>query len=65
VEVTGDFCKQLQNVWRLGYMNAGIGNTKIMKIIGTNGKSTINNNRKKLTDFCVFNNIRIMTFLKA
>jgi hypothetical protein len=31
-----------------------------MKIIGSNTESTINNNGRKLRDFCVFNNIRII-----
>jgi hypothetical protein len=44
----------------LGDINARTGNTKIMKIIGTNRGSTINNNGRKLADICVFDNIRIM-----
>jgi hypothetical protein len=31
-----------------------------MKIVGTNGEPTVNNNGKELIDFCTFNNMRIM-----
>jgi hypothetical protein len=34
--------------------------TQTMKITGTIGESTINNNHRKLADFCVFDNMRIM-----
>ena len=33
--------------------------------MGTNRKAALNNNSKKLTDFCTFNNLKIMnTFFK-
>jgi hypothetical protein len=44
----------------MGDLNARIGNTKIMKIAGTNGEPAVNNNGKKLIDFCTFNNMRIV-----
>jgi hypothetical protein len=44
----------------LGEMNVRTGNTKIMKIIGTKGQSTINSNGRKLTDFSLFYNTIIM-----
>jgi hypothetical protein len=36
-------------------MNALTEKIKIMRIIGRSGASTINNNGRKLTDFCVIN----------
>jgi hypothetical protein len=44
----------------MGDLNSRIGNTKITKIVGTNGEPTVNNNGKKLIDFCTLNNMRIM-----
>jgi hypothetical protein len=45
----------------LGDMNVQIGNTKIMKTERV-GLSAVDN-RRKPTDFCVFNNIRIIVSL--
>jgi exonuclease III len=69
-ELGDEFYEQLQNILEktnkndyilmMGDLNARIGNTKIMKIVGTNDKPTVNNNGKKLRDFCTFNNMRIM-----
>jgi len=48
-----------------GDMNARAGNNKVTNIVGTNGKAALNNNSKKMTDFCTFNNLKIMnTFFK-
>jgi hypothetical protein len=44
----------------LGVLNARIGNTKTVKTVGKSGEPAININGKKLTNFCIFNNIRIM-----
>jgi hypothetical protein len=69
-ELNDDFGEQLQTIYdvvnknycilMLGDVNTQNGNTKMIKIIGTNAESTFNNNETKLTDFCTFNNISIM-----
>jgi len=49
----------------IGDMNVRVGNNTVFNIVGTNGEATLNNNGRKLTDFCTFNNLKIMnTFLK-
>jgi hypothetical protein len=74
-ELNDELYEQLQNILEktnkqdylllMGDLNARIGITKIMKIVGRNGEPTVNNNGKKLRDFCTFNNMRIMnSFLK-
>jgi len=46
-------------------MNASVGNNRVINIVGTNGEATLNNNGRKLIDFCTFNNLKIMnTFFK-
>jgi exonuclease III len=60
-----DFYEPLQSIYdkvnknddtlMLGDMNVWIENNEIKEIMETNGESTVNNNRRKLTDFCVFN----------
>jgi hypothetical protein len=69
-ELNDVFYDQLQNIFdkinkndyilMMGDLNARTGNTKVMKIIGTNGEPTVNSNGRKLTDFCIYNNMRIM-----
>jgi exonuclease III len=69
-ELSDEFYEQLQNILEktnkndyilmMGDLNARIGNITIMKIVGTDGEPTVNNNGKKLMDFCTFNNMRIM-----
>ena len=44
----------------MGDFNARIGKQRVDKVIGTNGESTVNVNGKMLTDFCLFNEYRIM-----
>jgi hypothetical protein len=44
----------------LGDLNVRVGKNKTMKTIGRNGKPTINNNGRKLTDFCAYQDTRIM-----
>jgi hypothetical protein len=41
-------------------MNARVGNNRISTIVGTNGEDTLNNNSRKLVDFCTFNNLKII-----
>jgi len=49
----------------IGDMNARVGNNRMIDIVGTNGEATLNNNGRKLIDFCTFNNLKIMiTFFK-
>ena len=49
----------------IGDMNARVGNNRVANIVGTNAEATLNNNDKKLIDFCTFNNLKIMnTFFK-
>jgi hypothetical protein len=43
----------------LGVLNVRTGNTITVKTVGTSGEPAININGRKLTNFCVFNNIRI------
>jgi hypothetical protein len=46
-------------------MNARDGNNRVVNIVGTNGEATLNNNLRKLIDFCTFNNLKIMnTFFR-
>ena len=48
----------------IGDMNARVGNNRVANIVVANGEATLNNNGKKLTDFCTFNNLKITsTFL--
>jgi hypothetical protein len=42
----------------IGDMNARAGNNKVTNKVGTNRKAAFNNNGKKLTDFCTFNNLK-------
>lgn len=44
----------------MGDLNAKTGNQKLGKITGTNGEPTINSSGNKLTDFCCFDEFRIM-----
>ena len=44
----------------IGDMNARVGNNRVTKIVGTNGEATLNNNGRKLIDFCTFNNLKTM-----
>jgi hypothetical protein len=46
-----------------GDMNARVGNNRVINIVGTNREATLNNNGRKLIDFCTFNNLRIVTFV--
>jgi len=49
----------------IGDMNARVGNNRVPNIVGTNGEATLNSNVRKLLDFCIFNNLKIMnTFFK-
>ena len=46
-------------------MNAIVGNNRVINIVGTNREATLNNNGRKLIDFCTFNNLKTMnTFFK-
>jgi hypothetical protein len=46
-------------------MNARVGNNRAANIVGTNGEVILNNNGKKLIDFCTINNLKLMnTFFK-
>jgi hypothetical protein len=48
-----------------GDMNTTGGNNTVANIVGTNGEATLNNNGRKLIDFCTFNNLKIMnTFIR-
>ena len=40
-----------------GDMNTRVGNNKVTNIVGTNGETALNNNDKKLIDFCTFSNL--------
>ena len=47
-------------------MNARVGNNRVLNIVGTEGEATLNNNGRKLIDFWIFSNLKIMkTFLSA
>lgn len=49
----------------IGDVNARVGNNRVANVVGTNGETTLNNNGRKLIDFCTFNNLKIMnTFFK-
>jgi hypothetical protein len=49
----------------IGDMNARVGNNGVADIVGTNGEAILNNNRRKLIDFCTFNHLKIMnTFFR-
>ena len=49
----------------VGDMNARVRNNRVANIVGTNGEATLNSNSRKLIDFCIFNNLKIMnTFFK-
>ena len=49
----------------IGNVKAKVGNNEVTNIVGTNGEVALNNNGKKLIDFCIFNNLKIMnTFFK-
>jgi len=49
----------------IGDMNARVGNNRVINTVGTNGEATLNNNGRKLIDFCTSNNLNIMnTFFK-
>ena len=43
-----------------GDVNARVGNNRVINIVGTNGEATLNNNGRKLIDFCTFNNLKTM-----
>jgi hypothetical protein len=43
----------------MGDLNARIGDQKLGKVVGTNGKPTVNSNGKKLTAFCCLNRFRM------
>jgi len=46
-------------------MTARVINNRLINIVGTNEEATLNNNGRKLRDFCTFNNLKIMnTFFK-
>ena len=48
----------------IGDINARVGNNRLIYIVGTNEEAILNNNGRKLMDFCTFNNLKIMnTFL--
>jgi hypothetical protein len=44
----------------MGDFNARVGNIKIHSIIGPNGENTCNRNGKRLIDFVIYNNMKIM-----
>jgi exonuclease III len=44
----------------IGDFNARVGNIKIHKNIGPNGENTCNRNGKRLIDFAIYNNMKIM-----
>jgi hypothetical protein len=44
----------------MGDFNARVGNIKIHKNIGPNGENTCNRNGKRLIDFAIYNNMKIM-----
>jgi len=44
----------------IGGTNARVGNNRVLNIVGTNGEATLNNNGRKLIDFCKFNDLKIM-----
>jgi len=48
----------------IGDMNARAGNNKVTNIVGTNRKAALNNNGKKLIDFCTFINLKMNIFFK-
>jgi len=43
----------------MGDLNARIGDQRLGKVVGTNGKPTVNSSGKKLTAFCSLNRFRI------
>jgi hypothetical protein len=46
-------------------MNARLGNNEATNLVGVNGEAASNNNGKKLIDFFIFNDLKIMnTFFK-
>ena len=47
----------------IGDMNVRVGNNRVANIVGTNGEATLNSNGRKLIDFCMFNNSKIMNTL--
>ena len=47
----------------IGGMNARVGNNKFLNIVGTKEEATLNNNGRKLTDFCTFNDLKIIKIL--
>jgi exonuclease III len=44
----------------MGDFNARVGNIKIHNNIGPNGENTSNRNGKRLIDFAIYNNMKIM-----
>jgi len=49
----------------IGDMNTRVGKNRFANIVGTNGEATLNSNGRTWTDFCTFNNLKIMnTFFK-
>jgi len=50
----------------IGGMKARVGNNRVLNIGGTMGEATLNNNGRKVIDFCTFNNLKVMkTFLST
>jgi hypothetical protein len=46
-------------------MKARVGNNEATDMVGANGEAALNNNGKKLIDFCTVNNLKIInTFFK-
>jgi hypothetical protein len=41
-------------------MNARVENNRVANTVGTNGDAKLNNNGRKLIDFCTLNNLKIM-----
>ena len=50
------------NIMLIWDMNARAGNNKVTNTVGTNRKAALNNNGKKLLDFCTFNNLKKWTY---
>lgn len=74
-ELNDDFYECLQKVIQrmnpedyvilAGDMNARVGNRKVSRAIGTFGLPEVNRNGERLTDFCIYNQLRAMnTFFR-
>jgi hypothetical protein len=53
-------CRRYDYMLLLGDMDARVGNNEACNIVGTNGEAVLNNNGKKLINFCTFCNSKVM-----